>query len=169
MTATAVMPGANGAQRARFGCTMTFRCLATGDVVTRRVEGLSPLWQKRRARSADPTRGRIAAGMGSFEDASKGLLRYMRGKTDRVWVVQAYSSPETVYRDIARGRGHDPRGFANSMPELLILGKLKEYRMAAPELFGSTSLRKNDAMPKLQVALLDQARRLGAYAERGPQ
>lgn len=159
------MPGMNGETRARYGYTITFRCLATGDLVTRRVEGLAPIWTKRRVRPADVSRRRLADSMQTLEDATRDLLRYMRGKQDRVWVIQSFSSPQTIYNDLQRGRDHDPRQFPYSMPETDVVARMGEYNMVAPELLGSVDVREDDQRPKGLEAVAQQAKRLLAFTE----
>ena len=128
-----------GNTRATYGITVFLRELASGR-------------QEARVVSGPPKAGLLE------------LAAELDARTDGVWVVQTYSTPTTIYNDLARGRGHDPfetgRG-ATGMPEAVALGQIGRLDLCAPALL-SRDLRRNGA--RGERALRRQAERLAAFA-----
>ena len=128
----------SGQGRAKFGVTVTLRCLVSGRLETRVVSG--------------PPRAGLQE-----------LAAELDARTDGVWVVQVYSTPQTICNDLVRGHDHDPAGTTGGPPENVSLGQIGRLDLCAPELLG----RQEPANDRRTTrALRKQAERLAAFAIR---
>ena len=127
-----------GPTRATFGITVTLRCLATGNVETRHITG--------------PPRA-----------ALQELAAELDARTDGVWVVQVYSTPQTIYNDLVRGHDYDPTRADCKLPEWIALGQIGRHDLCAPELLGHAA--DGRVASRSKAALRRQAERLAVHGD----
>ena len=126
-----------GEGRAKYGATIFLRCLVTGREEVRPVE--SPLMLGLRDLAAE-----------------------LDGRTDGVWIVQTYSTPQTIYDDLVRGHDRNTQTRGAGFIENMVLGKIGRLDLCAPELLAKFE-RASDM--RTTRALRKQEARMVAYAK----